>query len=54
MFISKRPKGNIPKLVLFELLLPDENVYNVALVDVLEENKISGDNVSNNDDIRKV
>ena len=53
-FVSIGPKGNIPKLVVFKLLFPEDNVYNVALVDILVGGITSDTNVSNNGDMREI
>jgi len=52
-FVSIGPKGEIPKAVVFELMFADENIYNVALLDVLPQGA-SDTNVSNNGDMRVI
>jgi len=53
-FVSIGPKGEIPKAVVFRLLYPEENIYNVALVDFLKDGTESDTNVSNNGDMREI
>ena len=52
-FVSIGPRGEIPKVVVFELMLADENIYNVALLDVLSDGA-SDINVSNSGDMRVI
>ena len=53
-FISSGPNGDITKLVIFTEFNPMRKIYNLALVDVIENDKISDRNLSNNGDIRKI
>ena len=53
-FISTGPKGSIIKIIIFEELSHEANLYNLALVDQLENGKVSDRNSSNNDDLRKI
>jgi len=53
-FVSVWPNGQIQKLVLFRLLDPEDNIYNVALLDILESGMTSDTTVSNNNDMREI
>lgn len=52
-FISNGPNGSITKFIIFSELDSEENIYNLALVDVLQH-EISDTHLSNNGDLRKV
>jgi hypothetical protein len=53
-FMSNGPNGSIYKIIVFPNFFPDSNIYNMALGDVLADNKVSDTNISNNGDIRKI
>ena len=53
-FISSGPNGDVIKLIIFTEFNPTRKIYNLALVDVIENDKISDKNLSNNGDIRKI
>jgi len=53
-FISTGPKGNIPKVVAFELMFADNNIYNIALLDIMTDGIASDTNISNNGDLREI
>ncbi len=52
-FISKGPNGSIIKVLTFQKL-PVENLYNLSLLDILEDGQLSDTNFSNNNDLRKI
>ncbi len=58
-FISNGPNGMIRKVIVFEPLedsyLPlGNNLYNIALLDVLPDGTLSDKNLSNNNDLSKI
>ena len=53
-FISIGPKGSITKFIIFEELSGEANLYNLALVDQLDNDIISDSSASNNGDLRKI
>ena len=53
-FVSEGPKGEIVKVIVFSEFFPGGNIYNMALADVLNDDRISDTNISNNSDIRKI
>ncbi len=52
-FVSTGIHGAIPKVVVFDLMFAGENIYNVALLDILKDGT-SDTNVSNNGDMREI
>jgi len=52
-FVSTGPNGDIVKVILFQSL-PIENLYNLSLLDVLPNGKLSDISVSNNNDMPKI
>lgn len=53
-FWSVSNKKSIKKIIEFQLIDLESNLYNVALVDVLQDGSTSDISVSNNDDLHKV
>jgi hypothetical protein len=53
-FFSEGPNGRISKIIIFSEFYAGGNIYNVALGDVMRNDRISDTNVSNNGDIRKI
>jgi hypothetical protein len=53
-FLSLGPNGSIAKLIIFSEYNLAENIYNLALVDVINENELSDTHFSNNNDIYKI
>jgi len=52
-FVSKGPNGNIVKVIVFQKL-PLENLYNLSLLDIMDDGQLSDTNLSNNNDLRKI
>ena len=53
-FVSIGPKGEITKLIIFEELDLETNLYNLSLVDLFDDGMMSDSNNSNNGDLRKI
>ena len=52
-FISRGPKGDILKLIVFKKIFI-ESLYNLSLLDVMQDGSLSDTTSSNNDDLRKI
>ena len=53
-FLSFGPNGSIAKLIIFSEHISSYNIYNLALVDVINETELSDTHFSNNNDIYKI
>lgn len=53
-FLSFGPNGSIAKLIIFSEYIVSDNIYNLALVDVINETELSDTHFSNNNDIYKI
>ena len=53
-FVSSGPNGDITKLIIFSEFEPARKIYNLALVDIISDDKISDTTLSNNGDLRKI
>ena len=52
-FISTGPSGDVVKVIAFQKL-PVENLYNLSLLDIMNDGRLSDTNLSNNSDLRKI
>ena len=52
-FISSGPNGNIVKILIFKRIFVD-TLYNLALLDVMDDGTLSDTHLSNNNDLRKI